>query len=108
MRLQLWASHTKGCIEFNRPHRWIWLEDNFYVVIKIHIEIDLAGAEMRSPVNFTEICMSFRCAAAGWAKQIPGHIEYSCTSSSQKHLQNRAAILIPMIGEGVRTNMLKG
>src|SRR4030095_16431677 len=88
MRLQLRTPHTECRVELHRSHRWIRSKDHLDVVIEIDCEIDLTGTAMRLAMHITKIGMSFRCAAAGWTKQIPRHIEYSGTRCTQAHLQH--------------------
>jgi len=108
MWLQLRAAHTKGGVKLHRPHRRIGLKDNLDIVIKVHIEIDLTGIAMRTTLYLTKIGMSIGSTAAGGAKQIPGHIEYSHARGTQEHLEHRPATFIPMISKRIRPDALEG
>ncbi len=61
---------------------------------------------MRLAAHITEIGMPFGCAAAGRAKQIPGHIQDAGTRRPQEHLQDGATIHLPAVGQRVGTDTL--
>ena len=108
MRLQLWASHTERRVELHRSHRGIWSEDYLNIVVEVHGEIDLTGTAMRPAMHIAQIGMTFCCAATGWTKQIPRHIENARSRGTQAHLQHGASIDFPMVGECIRPNPLDG
>jgi hypothetical protein len=107
MWLQLWTPRTEGCGEIHWPHRRVGPEDHFDVVVEVHRKVDLTGITVGRAAHAAEIGMSFADPPAGWAKQIPRHVKNPRPGGAQEHFQDRAAVHVPVICQGVGPDALE-